>query len=218
MVCLTGLQDELSVLMKDAGVKLKEYQTDQTGYAKSKEKFDKDAEKGKGGKRTDQVREKMEAAWKKVQNSRNDYLLALQYLNVCKDRYFKVELPALVDKLDTNFHMTFRSVFESYRSLSVQCGNYCIGNADALADLAKMVDSKTDKVIFFKSNNDAFAPAGRFTFIAGTGETITTLVCDETTSETLANRFRGAAEIVHNEELSIGAYFLPPPLSLPSSF
>ena len=94
MVFLASLQEEINLCMKDTGEKLKQYTADQLGFAKAKEKLDKEEEKGKAGKKSDKLKEKMELAWKKVQNSRNDYLLALQTLNVQQDRYFKIELPA----------------------------------------------------------------------------------------------------------------------------
>lgn len=110
MAFLAALQEELSLCMKDTGAKLKEYTADQASFAKAKEKVDKEEEKGKVGKKSDKLKEKLEAAWKKVQNSRNDYLLSLQTLNVQQDRYFKIEIPALVDKMDTNFHVTLQTV------------------------------------------------------------------------------------------------------------
>ena len=94
MAFLASLQEEINLCMKDTGEKLKQYTADQLGFAKAKEKLDKEEEKGKAGKKSDKLKEKMELAWKKVQNSRNDYLLALQTLNVQQDRYFKIELPA----------------------------------------------------------------------------------------------------------------------------
>lgn len=94
MVFLASLQEEINLCMKDTGEKLKQYTADQLGFAKAKEKLDKEEEKGKAGKKSDKLKEKMELAWKKVQNSRNDYLLALQTLNVQQDRYFKIELDA----------------------------------------------------------------------------------------------------------------------------
>ena len=96
--------------MKDTGEKLKQYTADQIAFAKAKEKADKEEEKGKAGKKSDKLKEKLDVAWKKVQNSRNDYLIVLQNLNMQQDRYFKVELPALVDKLDTNYHQLWQQL------------------------------------------------------------------------------------------------------------
>ena len=110
-----------------------------------------------------------------------------------------------MDKLDTNFHLTLRTAFEAYRSLTVQCDSYCIENADTLLAVVKAVDSKTDKVQFFKSNSGTFAPAARWSFIPGVGEQVATLVNDASTNDGLAAHFRGAAEAVHKNEMAIGA-------------
>ena len=44
--------------------------------------------------------------------------------NTKLNRYAQIELAALVDKMDCNYHLVFRSTFEAYRPMVVQCDGF----------------------------------------------------------------------------------------------
>ena len=102
---LASLQNEILKCVKDTEDKMKIYHKDATALSAAL----KALEKGKGGKKSDKLKDKVDVAQKKSALSRNEYILALDALNHSLERYFNIELPQLASSMDSNFHRTFSS-------------------------------------------------------------------------------------------------------------
>lgn len=108
---LVSLQAEILKCVKETEEKMKVYQKDATTLSAAQ----KAHEKGKGGKKSDKLKDKVDTAQKKTALSRNEYVLALDAVNQSLKRYLDTELPQLASSMDTNFHRTFSAWYVSLK-------------------------------------------------------------------------------------------------------
>ena len=197
---LLQMQGELSRSVKDEEERMKAYHSDQNVLSKTEEKFSKEK---KTGKKSEKLREKIDASQKKVTISRNEYLLSLAHLNAIQERYFDRELDTLVQCADSNYHDTIKDAVDAYNQLNVQCDQNSMDVASTLDSVVSAMNAETDKDHYFMSNASVFNPTPAFQFIAGVQDEVATLDKNDTSYEPLAQRYRAAASKMYEEEIAI---------------
>ncbi|KNC97306.1 uncharacterized protein SPPG_07235 [Spizellomyces punctatus DAOM BR117] len=138
--------------------------------------------------RVEKHRTKWKALSRKLNDSRNDYILALEGVNVIQAAYYKEELPNLMLNLDANFYTVYPSLLEKYAGLESDYTGALQTSVETVRTSLGNVDRNKELDNFLRDHNAIFQDPGPFHFEPGAGDDVEHLTVDDVTKVALGQR------------------------------
>ncbi|KAI9002017.1 hypothetical protein BC832DRAFT_130014 [Gaertneriomyces semiglobifer] len=147
--------------------------------------------------RVEKQRSKWKSLTRKLNDARNEYILALEGVNTIQGLYYKDELPNLMRNLDGTFYTTYPTLLSKYASLEDDFSTSLNTSVSSIRTSLQTVEREKEITAFLQQNGSAFGDPGAFHFEATSGDDIARLTVDDVTRVTLGQRL---GRLIQQEE------------------
>ncbi|KAI8907051.1 SH3 domain-containing protein [Powellomyces hirtus] len=145
-------------------------------------------------------RSKWKASSRKLNDARNEYLLALASANVIQQAYYKEEVPQLMLNLDGTFYNAYPSLLEKYTKLEEDYTGALHTSVENIRASLRSVERQKDTQAFLGEHHSVFQDPNTFHFEPSAGDECDVVIVDDVTKVALGHRLGRLVAL--EEELS----------------
>ncbi|KAI9101180.1 hypothetical protein DFS34DRAFT_613427 [Phlyctochytrium arcticum] len=149
--------------------------------------------------RIEKSRTKWKSLSRKLNDMRNDYLLALEAINVMQSVYYKNELPNLMKNLDDSLYSSYPVLMDKYASMEKEHTVALSGSVDAIKSTLPGINQDKETSLFMREHQTAFQDPGPFSFEPSSGDDVDRVTVDDVTKVALGQRL--GRLIIQEEDL-----------------
>lgn len=166
----------------------------------SRKKYDDSSNKKKGGFSalrnlvgdSEERVEKLRAKWKnnarKLNDMRNDYILALINVNTIQGTWYQKDLPKLMSDLDGDYYNLFQNLLNNLSAYEQNSIPVIKHSADEVANWSSRIQRDKENTSFINEFSAIFETPLNFDFVPGPSDEINDITVDDVTQVTLGNK------------------------------
>ncbi|RKO83745.1 hypothetical protein BDK51DRAFT_30696, partial [Blyttiomyces helicus] len=132
-----------------------------------------------------QLRSKAKATSRRLNDVRNEYVLAIESANAAQDKYYQVDLPSWMEKLDGTFYTNLVSLLSGQCALEEESARVALETVEVVKGTVARIDRSADVGAFVTENAGLFNNPGGAVVECAHGDSTRSLLVDEVTKVTL---------------------------------
>ncbi|KAI8817468.1 uncharacterized protein EV422DRAFT_570810 [Fimicolochytrium jonesii] len=151
--------------------------------------------------RVSKQRSKWKSLSRKLNDARNEYLLALQAVNSIQQTYYKEELPQLMQNLDGSFYSAYPSALDKYTNMESEFTAVLNSAVETLRETVKGMERGKESEAFMREHQGVFQDPSTFYFESHAGDDVTEIIVDDVTKVALGHRL-GRLKVQESQVIS----------------
>jgi len=176
------------------------YETDEKDSQNYKDKYEEACTEPKGAlgamknmlrtgdsqQRIEKYQQKWETAQVNSANSRNEYLLYIDLMNLQNQQYYDVDCPNLMKAIDDNYYESMSGIYEVLTNLHVDYARELDNSIKVIQDSISKIDREADNTMFTNQNELYFKKPEPFVFEPYGSDNISNIILNENTKHQLS--------------------------------
>jgi len=141
---------------------------------------------GDSQQRIEKYQQKWETAQVNSANSRNEYLLYIDLMNLQNQQYYDVDCPNLMKAIDDNYYESMSGIYEVLTNLHVDYARELDNSIKVIQDSISKIDREADNTMFTNQNELYFKKPEPFVFEPYGSDNISNIILNENTKHQLS--------------------------------
>ncbi|KAL7750829.1 hypothetical protein RI367_003786 [Sorochytrium milnesiophthora] len=138
--------------------------------------------------RLEKVKLKLKSATRRLQDTRNTYLLAIEASNIYQQQYWQHDLPTVLEHLDSDYYSSFAELIQILAEQDREISEAIASGSRSVHQLSTDINRDVENKIFLAANDKFFPGPRLFQFDACGNDQISRITTDEVSKVLLSNQ------------------------------